>query len=377
METLVDVIYLSIKNRLLTQYEVFTMLHQLIQLNFGTVILMICLLIFIMTNNYFDKRIKILFGASCMLVLCLVVADSVEYWTSTLPELTVLRIWMSAIGYSLRPAIIFVVILIMLRRHKQKLIWLTIPLIINTFLAFSALYTDIAYSYSPDNEFIRGPLGYFAFVTSGFYALVLLLCTLKQYKSIHFSETFITIAVVCTFVISTVMESVWKYDGVINTTGATALVFYYLYLNTQQFKRDSMTKTLNRRCFYLDAQKNISNLSAVMSIDLNNLKQWNDENGHAKGDDAICTLANCVQTVLPRNCFLYRTGGDEFMILCFHKKESQVKQLLVNIKAEVSKTPYSCAIGIAYNENQIDFDKLCSEADKAMYEDKFNIKKQM
>lgn len=351
------------------------MFQHLIQLNYATIVLMFCLFIFIITNNFFDKRVRILFLLSCMMILCLVIVDSVEYWTSTLFHPTRLRIWMSAIGYSLRPAIIFVVILLLLRQKNLKMLCpIIIPLIINTVLAFSALFTDVAYSYSSDNEFIRGPLGYFAFVTSGFYAVILLICTVKLYKSIHFSETFISIAVVCMFVISTAMESSWGYDGVINTTGAVALVFYYLYLNTQQFKRDPMTKALNRRCFYLDAQKNIANLSAVMSIDLNNLKQLNDENGHAKGDEAICTLVYCIQKVLPRNCFLYRTGGDEFMVLCFNKEEAAVKQLLLEMKSEIAKTPYSCAIGMAYSECQKDFDKLCSQADKAMYEDKFHMK---
>lgn len=352
------------------------MLHHLIQLNFATVILMICLLVFIMTNNYFDKRIKMLFWVACILVLSLVVADSVEYWTSTLPNPTNLRILMSAIGYSLRPTSIFMIILLLLRQKEKKLTWMVIPLIVNTLLAFSPFFTDIAYSYSTENDFVRGPFCYFAFVTSGFYAILLIIYTYKLYKSVHFSEAFISIAVVCTFVIATAMEAFWGYDGVINITGAVAIVFYYLHLNMQQFKRDPMTQVLNRRCFYLDAEKNMAHLSAVMSIDLNNLKKWNDENGHAKGDEAICTLANCAQKVLPRNCFLYRTGGDEFMVLCFHKEESVVRQLLLDIKAEVSKTPYSCAIGMAYNECQKDFDKLCSQADQAMYEDKFKMKNQ-
>lgn len=350
------------------------MLQQLIQLNFATIVIMICLLIFIVTNNYFDKKVRMLFLIACVMVLCLVIADSVECWTSTLQNATRLRIWMSAIGYSLRPACIFMVILLMVRQKSLKWIWLVIPLILNAILAFSALFTDIAYSYSADNEFVRGPLGYFAFVTSGFYAVALFVCTAKLYKSVNFSETFIAIAVVSMFVISTAMESVWGYDGVINTTGAVALVFYYLYLNTQQFKRDPMTKALNRRCFYLDAEKNMAGLSAVMSIDLNNLKQLNDGYGHAKGDEAICTLAYCVQKVLPRGCFLYRTGGDEFMVLCFNREEDAVRHLLLNIKAEMAKTPFSCAIGMAYNDCQEDFDKLCSLADKAMYDDKFQMK---
>lgn len=350
------------------------MIKQIILVDYAAVLLIFCLLIFITTNNYFHKKVRILFLTACIMLLCLVTADSLEYWTASFDTACPLRIWMSAIGYSLRPTIIFMVILLLLRERNTKHLWLTIPLILNTFIAFSALFTDIAFSYSEDNQFIRGPLGYFAFVTSGFYAVVLLFCTIKMYKSVNFSETFSTITIVCMFVISTIMESVWQYDGVINTTGAVALVFYYLYLNTQQFKRDPMTKALNRRCFYLDAEKNTGNLSGILSIDLNNLKIWNDDYGHAKGDEAICTLVYCIQKVLPRNCFLYRTGGDEFMVLCFNEKKKKIQQLILRIKSEMAKTPFSCAIGMAYNSPRKDLNTLCSQADKAMYEDKFRMK---
>ena len=52
-------------------------------------------------------------------------------------------------------------------------------------------------------------------------------------------------------------------------------------------------------------------LTAVISIDLNDLKRFNDENGHAAGDTALCTIVACIQNILPRGCHLYRTGGDE------------------------------------------------------------------
>ena len=97
------------------------------------------------------------------MLIVLVAADSVEYWTASFDEFSVLRVWMSAIGYSLRPAIICVVI-----------------------------------------------------------------------------------AVVC--------ESILKYEGMINTTGAVTIVFYYLYINTQQIKRDALTGVMKRRYFYLDGE---------------------------------------------------------------------------------------------------------------------------
>ncbi|MGN0416025.1 MAG: GGDEF domain-containing protein [Agathobacter sp.] len=88
----------------------------------------------------------------------------------------------------------------------------------------------------------------------------------------------------------------------------------------------------------------------MSAIDLNDLKQWNDGHGHAKGDDAICTLVHCVQKVIPKACYLYRTGGDEFMILCFNKEKETVEQLLTDIRRELAPTPYSCAIGLAYRD---------------------------
>ena len=110
------------------------MFHQLIQFNYATIVLIFCLLIFIVTNDYFDKKVRILFLTSSLMIVCLVLADSIEYWTSTLAVPTKLRIWMSAIGYSLRPTVIFVVILLLLRKQNmKKLLWLMAPLFLIVF----------------------------------------------------------------------------------------------------------------------------------------------------------------------------------------------------------------------------------------------------
>ena len=226
------------------------MVKEIVMMDYASVVCVLCLIIFILTNHYINKRIRMLFLVACVLSLCLVFVDSVEYWTASFSTMSPLRIWMSAIGYSLRPAIIFLVIMLILRNKKTKeLIWLVLPLILNTLIAFSALFSDVAYSYTADNQFVRGPIGYFAFVTTAFYEILLIACTINIYKSVHISETIISVVVVVIFIISTVLESVWKYDGVINVSGAVALTFYYLYLNTQQFKRDTLTNVLNRRCF--------------------------------------------------------------------------------------------------------------------------------
>ena len=351
------------------------MAHYLIQVHYGTCIIVAFMLIFISTNHFFEKNIIRMFRYAAIAVFVLVLVDSVEYWTASFPEPSDLRIWMSAIGYTLRPTIIFMIVMLLLRGKSRRKLLMAVPLILNAFVAFSAFFTGIAYSYSEDNQFVRGPLGYTTFVTSGFYLVLLIIMTVHVYQDGGNSEAFIAIAIAVMSIIATYMESVRGYEGVINLTGASSIAFYYLYLNTQQFKRDPLTNTLNRRCFYLDAKKNYAQLNAVISLDLNNLKQLNDGKGHAEGDKAICTMADCIRKVLLKNSYLYRTGGDEFMILVFKQPEDAVHSMIENIKREMAKTEYRCAVGMAYMDKGNNFEKLCMEADEAMYRDKEEGKK--
>lgn len=115
-------------------------------------------------------------------------------------------------------------------------------------------------------------------------------------------------------------------------------------------------------------------LTAVISIDLNDLKRLNDENGHAAGDTALCTIVACIQNILPRGCHLYRTGGDEFMILCSQVSKDDVPALIDHMRRELSKTPYCCAIGFATPDADEDFEHICSIADAAMYANKKQLK---
>lgn len=349
------------------------MIKELILMDYAAVMLIVCLLCFIITNDYFPRRVRRLFLLSCFLLFILVLADSVEYWTASSEQFSVLRVWMSAIGYSLRPAIICVVIALMKAREKSKR-WLYFPIIINAVIAFSALFTDVAYSYTADNQFVRGPISYFAFVTCGFYLVVLLFYTYRMYRISDIWEMCVAVVTIFLMAIAVVCESILKYEGMINTTGAVTIVFYYLYINTQQFKRDSLTGVLNRRCFYLDGEKKKERIGAVLSLDLNNLKMWNDKYGHAKGDEAIKTIVQSIQRVLRENCILYRIGGDEFMVLCFEKQKSKVEKMINDIEEELDKCPYSCAIGVAYREHNEELQELCALADQQMYIKKEKMK---
>lgn len=350
------------------------MLHHLIHVNYATILLTIFMIIFLLSNTAFTKRITRLFLYSTFCVFFLVIADSVETWTASFTEPYPLRIWVSSLGYTLRPLGILNIILILVRSKDINRKLLILPAVINGIISYSALFTDIAFSYSADNQFVRGPLGFSAYVVGCFYLVVLLVITIRYLKERNHYESMIVFFIVFVAVLSIYLEVAFAFDGFINAAFAVSITFYYLFFNAQTFKRDVLTQAFNRRCFYDDAHRNFSKLKAVISIDLNDLKLLNDNKGHASGDAALCTIVNSIKKVLPDGCNLYRTGGDEFMILCFKHEQAVLEQTVLQMKEEISNTPYNCAMGLAIVRNGELFEQVCARADAVMYEDKAKIK---
>lgn len=350
------------------------MLKEFILMNFGTIVIAIVMPVFMKTNRSFEKREERLFLAALFLLDILLVVDNVEWCTSTLSYPTMLRVWMSAIGYTVRPLVILTIILIVLRGRISKLPILILPAVVNAVVAFSALFSDIAYSYDEANEYVRGPLGFTAHIISAVYLVIVLCLTIQFFVEKNVYEGMVVVAIIMSVVMATALETILKMKGLLRLAIGLSIVFYYLYFHTQSFKRDTLTGCLSRRFFYIDADRRQSQITSVVSIDLNNLKVLNDTLGHAEGDKAICTMVACIRRVAPRGCVLYRTGGDEFMMLCFKVKKDVVEKMIEDVCKEMKKTRYSCAIGMVEYHKEETIDNACKRADEMMYENKTRMK---
>jgi diguanylate cyclase (GGDEF)-like protein len=354
------------------------MLHTLLQMNFVTLIAILCMLVFMYTNRMFDSSVVRNFYGALLLLLVLIVVDSVEYWTSLFSYPTLLRIFMSALGYSIRPMIVYSILVIFSRNRNYKWKVLRIPVVLNTLVAFSALFTGIAYSYSQENVFVRGPLGYTAYFTGGFYLVLLLRETVALYRDdrrISSREKGLLVVVLgSAMVIAEILESLGGYEGLLDGTCALAIIYYYFYLCSWQFRRDPLTGALNRGCFELDGTKKSKDLTAVIALDMNNLKQINDRRGHCEGDKAICEAVNELRSCLRKGCQLYRIGGDEFVILCFKCSGENVQDMIVDIQDRMAGKLYACAMGAAYVKDGLTFQEVFEFADQNMYRNKRKMK---
>ncbi len=350
------------------------MVYDLIHINYTTILLVMFMIVFLLSNVSFERRIVKMFMISIMTALVLVIVDSIETYTESLSYPTMLRVWMSAIGYTVRPLGIFCVLIIITDYRGIKRLFLALPAIINGLIAFSALFTDIAFSYSETNEFERGPLGFATYVTGAIYLILLCIETVKFIQQKDYYEALVVFAIAFINVLSIFLEAVYKFDGFINASIAVSVTFYYMYYHAQNFKRDALTRVLNRRTYEVDLERDSKEVSAMISLDLNFLKAINDTQGHIAGDKALVTVAKCVRDNMISGCRFYRTGGDEFEILYFKDNVEKLDSMIDGIRMDIEKNSYSCAIGKAVLKDNETIEELTARADALMYEDKKRIK---
>lgn len=102
---------------------------------------------------------------------------------------------------------------------------------------------------------------------------------------------------------------------------------------------DPLTGVGNRGALQDDVVANSGCRMALLLVDIDYFKQYNDSLGHPDGDRLLRQLVELIQSALTREAKLYRLGGDEFAVLfdC-HDDETLEKscQSLVNSLREAA-----------------------------------------
>jgi len=147
-------------------------------------------------------------------------------------------------------------------------------------------------------------------------------------------------------------------------------------------REDAATGLLNKRAFADAAALWISEedgtqAGTLLHVDLNDLKRINDIYGHSIGDQAIASVAKCLQRCFPPPSLLSRAGGDEFLVLVastdLEAIVSQLQPILEGVVISVgpgldASTTICCSVGAAdVADNKGDLDLLVLKADEAMY----------
>ena len=146
---------------------------------------------------------------------------------------------------------------------------------------------------------------------------------------------------------------------------------------------DELTGLANRRSFYAHLDRRLAALTvtgesaALLLLDLDHFKEFNDSLGHGAGDDLLSEVARRLRACVPAATFIARLGGDEFVVLLPDGSGEQqaadaahaVQQALAEpVELAGLACHASASVGIAVApEHGLDRTTLLRRADIAMY----------
>lgn len=311
------------------------------------------------------KRMYVLIVA----VFLLSVTVFLEFGYADSPEHRTLRLVLMAIRYSATPFIIAQITYTLVKRQRW---WVFIPAMVLAVINFVSIPTGIVFGVGVDNELVRGVLGYLPYIVSGGYCVFLIRLLLLRSNG-RLLEIIPIAFLGIAFASGLIFPFVYgkEYSALFCSTIAVALFVYYVFSILEQTKKDALTGLLNRQAFKSDVRDDPEEITALLSIDMNGLKEINDNQGHGAGDEALTTLALCFTRSLRLRESGYRIGGDEFAIICRRTSKGELSELVNRIQNRVDETEYSCSIGYSYNESgEKTVGEMLKEADDMMYSNK-------
>jgi len=114
---------------------------------------------------------------------------------------------------------------------------------------------------------------------------------------------------------------------------------------SKAIKVDPLTGLLNRRVLpYI--LKDVLELSmysespfSIAMVDIDNFKQINDTYGHLFGDKVLKEVAKIIRKNLRKSDYVFRYGGEEFLILMPSTEPKSAMRILERIRKEVEEAP--------------------------------------
>ena len=151
---------------------------------------------------------------------------------------------------------------------------------------------------------------------------------------------------------------------------------------------DELTQILNRRGFMEQTLATIRRIQGrealIMFSDLDHLKEINDCFGHGDGDFAISSAAKLLTGLMPREGFVARMGGDEFVAFIPVPAEKSAEEYIGTLKDELKEAmflfnltcnkPYFVEMSSGFYSfvcaEDMDIAKIIASSDEVLYEAK-------
>ena len=168
------------------------------------------------------------------------------------------------------------------------------------------------------------------------------------------------------------------------------MLLFYIQDIELRISMDPLTNLNNRGQLtrYVSQESNLhieGRDTILIMMDIDGFKQINDTYGHAEGDKALVLVSNALKRTVNKHSmpmFLGRYGGDEFILIIHPAEQSEVDQLIQEIRdevaAETKDLQYPVGVSIGYDTLRKDektIQNCLRRADDNLYKDKKERKK--
>jgi diguanylate cyclase (GGDEF)-like protein len=139
-----------------------------------------------------------------------------------------------------------------------------------------------------------------------------------------------------------------------------------------QATHDALTGLLNRRGWEtaLAAEESRcrrhERAAVIVALDLDRLKQRNDAEGHAAGDELLQKTADCLRRAIRAQDIAARLGGDEFGILLVECAGECVPLILERLRKSLAATGVEATLGWAARDKACDLHATWQAADQTL-----------
>lgn len=156
-------------------------------------------------------------------------------------------------------------------------------------------------------------------------------------------------------------------------------------------KLDGLTSVYNRRTFNKKIEEtwNLSEDVALLMIDVDYFKQYNDTYGHLEGDECLKKVAKTISNSVRANDIVARYGGEEFSVILGYADEVEVSRVAERIRkrvydmkiehkgSHIRQVTVSIGASVKKPFKQNSYTELIKKADDNLYKAKQNGRNQV
>ena len=142
---------------------------------------------------------------------------------------------------------------------------------------------------------------------------------------------------------------------------------------------DELTKIFNRKVFDDTAQTLEGEEYAMIILDVDYFKNFNDSYGHDVGDLVLKKVADIISSCFRFEDVVCRIGGDEFVVIMKHMDrslqsvcEEKINMVRKKLAVQDELPKITLSIGAAFSEAKLTFAQTFKQADNALYITKEN-----